>query len=143
MNEQDKAAFEIEAVELEFLLVKDNSGEYITSSSSKAFLIWEAALKYARSGETVSWQFKDVATVIGKFLDPSKNLMTCIDKELPLGTKLFTNSQLVDQAKNLTFEQIEDCLPEEGCYSRNEDGALVVNAQFLHDFARNIIKLKD
>ena len=39
----------------------------------------------------------------------------------------------------LTFEQIEDCFPEKGCYSRNEDGALVVSVQWLHDFAKAIM----
>jgi hypothetical protein len=37
----------------------------------------------------------------------------------------------------LTFEQIEGCFPERGC-SMSHDGALVVDAQFLHDFAHNI-----
>ena len=39
----------------------------------------------------------------------------------------------------LNFEQIEDCFPEKGCYSRKEDGALVTSAQWLHDFAHAIM----
>ena len=35
----------------------------------------------------------------------------------------------------LNFENIENCFPEDGCHARKEDGALVVSAQWLHDFA--------
>jgi hypothetical protein len=37
-----------------------------------------------------------VATVIGKFLDPTKQTLTCIDVELPLLTKLYTHPNPAD-----------------------------------------------
>ena len=42
--------------------------------------------------------------------------------------------------KELTDEEIEDCFPENGCSSTEDGFGLVVSAQFLHDFARAILR---
>lgn len=42
----------------------------------------------------------------------------------------------------LSFDQIEDAFPEEGLHTRREDGAVVVSAQWLHDFARAIYAMR-
>jgi hypothetical protein len=39
--------------------------------------------------------------------------------------------------KPLSFEDVEDCFPDEGS-SQTWDGHIEVTAQFLHDFARAI-----
>ena len=52
------------------------------------------------------------------------------------GFPLWTSPQL----KELTYEEIEDCFPENGCSSTEDGFGLVVSAQFLHDFARAILR---
>jgi len=41
------------------------------------------------------------------------------------------------QRKPLSFEQVEDCFPDEAIFSE-QDGWLRVSAQTLHDIARNV-----
>ena len=44
--------------------------------------------------------------------------------------------------KELTLspDEIEDCFPDNGCSSTEDGFGLVVSAQFLHDFARAILR---
>lgn len=38
----------------------------------------------------------------------------------------------------MTFEEIEDCFPEDGFFANKDGSAIEVSAQELHDFARRI-----
>lgn len=40
----------------------------------------------------------------------------------------------------LTFDEIEDCLPDEVAFSYDEDGRIIVSAQWLHAFAQAVAK---
>jgi hypothetical protein len=53
-----------------------------------------------------------------------------------------TKAEAASRNAALSFEQIEDAFPEDGLHTRKEDGACVVSAQWLHDFAANIWCIK-
>ena len=53
--------------------------------------------------------------------------------------KGFTVIPLYTAPRELSMEEIEDCFPDNGC-NGTINGKLEVSAQFLHDFANEIIK---
>jgi hypothetical protein len=59
---------------------------------------------------------------------------------LSMAGKMMGEDGAEQQTGDLTFDQIEDAFPEVGMYARQEDGALVSSAQWLHDFAHNIAR---
>ena len=51
--------------------------------------------------------------------------------------KRWRDGYAAPQRKPLSFEQVEDCFPDEAIFSE-QDGWLRVSAQTLHDIARNV-----